>query len=235
MSLSDPTITDTRSMRIPGAGLVGFWVFVFGCAFVATFFYTEGERLQAQFSDLENALRGWGAPLVGIVGFIVLVIGGPVVMRVKGAMSMSIAALALGAALGLHWGSGAESLRQASGDVRKLVGVAAVAILVGLLGLARQARRARLVRTLIPHQAVIHRQGYTEATWEGYSGTTATVVLKFIDAEGRERFVQRRLTQYRADPLPEGTEIAMYWNPAEPENTSQMVFERQLHRRVEYF
>lgn len=164
-----------------------------------------------------------------------MVVGTAGFMHIKGAFATVLACFTFGAAAGItasFWGFTDDSW----------VWIASAFALSGLLSLlagarsrAAQQRLRRLMRDGVEHVAVMHDQGYTEATWVEYSGSVGTVVLRFIDAAGHERFVSRGLTQFRDDPLPNGSQIKMYWDPSDPADTKKMVFVREVHGRTEYF
>ena len=243
MSLVDPTKKPAQRTGA-GSNLV-LTVFVFACGFVATYLVASGMRQETQLSDLANMFHSWGGLAIGLLGFLTLVITGAAMPATAPGFWLPLAAQTLSMALGIWVGSGFDVNadmgfgRNDDGQVWELIRnfsiVGALALLFMLVRIARQAGKRARTQGLTPHRARIHDQGYTEATWEEYSASSGSVVLAFTDRHNRERYVPRKLTQYKKDPLPVGAEVQMFWDPRYPEDTSKMVFARDLGGRVVYF
>lgn len=232
MSLVDPTIKDATSVRVGAGRLVASWSVVFVMVALGSFLASKA------FLLAEADASAWLVVASSVAGFVIfgigfasVVVGAAGYMHIKGALSASLAVVAFGMALGTWFSFGAAA--------RVVISIFVIGGLISLLfaGLAVRAQRARraLIASLTPHQGFVHEQGYTEATWVEYSGTRGPVVFRFADQRGRERYVTRVITQYRDSPMPNGTPVQMFWDPANPGDTSKIVFSREVHRRTEYF
>lgn len=241
MSLTDPTIQDTATIRRSGAGMVIWCAVIFALALI-------GGWAMASMTGVDSGFEGFRRPPttmdhivhigglgVGIIGLLFVILGFVGAAQTPGLGALGLASEAWGIAAGGYLAYRHLEELPHSGTLRTFLIIGALCLLWALRARLRQGRLARLARSGTPHVAVVHKQGYTEATWEDASGTDATVVLKFVDAQGRDRFVSRRILQFKANPLSEGTQVTMFYDPTQPENLAKIVFVRDLGRRPVYF
>lgn len=218
----DPTIQDARREPDSAAGRWLSRLFFFTTAALGAFLIARSFRMDLEIPAWAYLAHQLGGFAIFGIGFAALVVSATRIAQVKGALAIALAVLGLGAAAGI-WLAFRGAEQDASPVVLPLVIFSALSVLVGLGAMARQNRRRALMAQLTPHQAVMHEQGYTDATWQEYSGSIGSVVLRFVDRDGRDRFVTRGLTQYRDEPIPNGTALTMYWDPQQPANEKRMV------------
>ncbi|MDO5672037.1 MAG: hypothetical protein Q4G30_04160 [Actinomycetaceae bacterium] len=200
--------------------------------------------------DWGDDLNGWQAALVFTAFFattlglfLILLALSFIALQTPGALAHTYSVVLLGITAGIFFGIHWNALPfTPSFDPLKSWGAVAIPLVMSAISFlsarrarGRQRRLEKLISSGSPHQALMHDQGYTEATWEEHSGTMTTVTLSFVDTLGVTRYVQRKLTQLASSPLANGSVILMYWDPTDPSNEKKMVFVRELNQSTQYF
>lgn len=235
MTLVVPAVRDVESVHYETSGLIFIWGLIGALAAIGSFLVTRGLCPGHQpIGWLQLPMMVAGSIILGI-GLFGLVFGAAVLLQISGAFSVAVAMQGFGTAVGIYGGFAPRLPTGALGALAGTLVVGFFALLSGLRAVVRRRGRKALMRKLVAHQAVIHDQGYSVETWERHFEAAGPVVLKYVDAAGRERLITRVLTQYRSSPLANGTVVTMYWDPEQPDNPRKMVFARRLHRRLEYF
>lgn len=233
MSLNDPTLRKNEEPKPLKLGfLIPFWIFIAATTGAGAYLLLRTIEQDGVITEGQAALQMTVAYIVFGVGFVAFILMSIALAPIQGGLTSGMIAIMLGVGIGMHFGS--------NGQIPAVVFIvmAAIAALMVFAVIRRRikdARRANLTHSLTRSFAVMHDQNYTDSSFDDASGVLGNVVLTFKDSWGRDRFVTRKLTQYKARPIPNGTPVTMYWEPREPENLDKIIFAREYAGRTEYF
>jgi hypothetical protein len=108
-----------------------------------------------------------------------------------------------------------------------VLALAAVCLVLGGLAAASRRRRARsedeTIRTGTVVAATVSDKGYT--VFQESDRILTTVTFTFTDRQGVQRWVQRTMTVNAADPVENGQETRLWYDPAKPGNDRAIVVE----------
>ncbi|MDO5672036.1 MAG: hypothetical protein Q4G30_04155 [Actinomycetaceae bacterium] len=248
MSLIDPAVQRAEKKKRAASNLSKVAPFVWVMYFLVAVGAVMADGYMRHDSHTWPQWGHWPFLIAGTIVVVIvaiLVIGSMAALAaLPGGIAFGICSGALGMAVGIYvadhvFGNPSGMFGTPSGALMGKLWppliVAGIAFVLGLMSNIHQKSLASLAKIGTPHEAIMHAQGYSEATWEEYSATTTTVTLSFQDRIGNTRYVERQMTQYKDNPIPDGTPVTMFWDPNDPSNEKRIVFSRELGGQTLYF
>lgn len=229
MSTVDPSIAKkAREARVPSSGLV---VLLLVLHLVGGFGNGYGWSTFAAFTESSTEPSGWG--ILGIV------IGMPMVILASIAWTTVVLKrrdVGLGYAFSAFWlGAGAGVLLASTeqpglADLLRVIGLVAIGIGIAFLLLGLTAARARraaaavtaeVMRTGTRTTATVTDKGYD--IFRESSRILTSVTFSFTDMQGVQRWVQRPMLVTASDPIVEGRETDLWYDPTAPGDDARIV------------
>ncbi|NYG59620.1 hypothetical protein BJ980_002543 [Nocardioides daedukensis] len=140
-----------------------------------------------------------------------------------------IAASFLGVGAGTLLGNLGEDNSKALWFGVGMIVAAALLLLLGLSGGSKARRKVNLVGDLkstgVRTTAVVLNRGYLEFGESTQVNTPVT--FEFSDEQGHKHRVEKRLLILPADPIEEGQETELWYDPADPEDWDRIVVQLQ--------